>query len=388
MSEIIHGLEDTCSDDHLWLVPTIVEFVKETGELSFLEEVIPFAEGEPATVYEHMKRALDFSAEQIGATGVCKGLRADWNDCLNLGGGESALVSFLHVWAINSFLEVARHLNRTADMEKYSAMAETVKETCNRELWDGEWYLRGFTKKGLKIGSKDNDEGKIFLEHMAWAVIGDIAPRERGLSAMDAVDKHLYSKYGLHLLWPAYGKPNDDIGYVTRVYKGIKENAAIFSHPNSWPIIAECILGRGERAMKFYDAILPYNQNDLIEIREAEPYSYCQFIMGRDHTAHGRARHPWLTGTAGWMYTAATKYILGVRLSFQGLVIDPCIPAGWDGFEVVRQWRGATYNIKVQNPGHVEKGVASVSINGRQVTGNIIPQQPARSVNEVVVVMG
>lgn len=388
MSEIIHGLEDTCSDDHLWLVPTIVEYIKETGEIGLLDEIIPFAEGEPAPVYEHLKRALDFSAEQIGATGVCKGLRADWNDCLNLGGGESALVSFLHVWAINSFLEVARHLNRAADVEKYSQMAETVKETCNCELWDGEWYLRGFTRKGLKIGSKDNEEGKIFLEHMAWAVIGEIAPRERALSAMDAVDKHLYSQYGLHLLWPAYGQPNDDIGYVTRVYKGIKENGAIFSHPNAWPIIAECLLGRGERAMKFYNAILPYNQNDIIEIREAEPYSYCQFIMGRDHTAHGRARHPWLTGTAGWMYTAATKYMLGVRISFEGLVIDPCVPAAWEGFEVVRQWRGATYHIKVQNPTHIEKGVKSVLVNGNLVLGNVVPQQPAGSVNDVVVTMG
>lgn len=388
MDEIIHGLEDTCSDDHLWLVPTIVEFVKETGDLDFLEQVIPFADGEPASVYDHMKRALDFSASQTGANGVCKGLRADWNDCLNLGGGESALVSFLHVWAINAFLELARHLGRSADVEKYTMLAATVKETCNRELWDGAWYLRGFTKKGLKIGSKDNTEGKIFLEHMAWAVIGEIAPRERALSAMDAIDRHLYSNYGNHLLWPAYSQPNDDIGYVTRVYKGIKENGAIFSHPNAWPIIAECLLGRGVRAMKFYDAILPYNQNDIIEIRQAEPYSYCQFIMGRDHSAHGRARHPWLTGTAGWMYTAATKYILGVRLSFEGLVIDPCLPAEWDGFEVVRQWRGATYNITVQNPAHIEKGVKSVRVNGQQMTGNVVPQQPAGSINEVMVVMG
>jgi N,N'-diacetylchitobiose phosphorylase len=188
-------------------------------------------------------------------------------------------------------------------------------------------------------------------------------------------------------LWPAFSRPNDDIGYVTRVYKGIKENAAIFSHPNSWPIIAECLLGRGDRAMKFYDAILPYNQNDLIEIREAEPYSYCQFIMGRDHTAHGRARHPWLTGTAGWMYTAATRYILGVRLDFDGLIIDPCIPADWNGFEVSRQWRGAAYKITVQNPQKVQKGIKSLTLNDQPVNGPI-PPQPAGSVNEVVVVMG
>ena len=391
--DIIHGLKDTCSDDHLWLIPTICQYVKETGDLGFFDQVIPFAEGEPATVYEHMRRALDFSAEQVGATGVCKGLRADWNDCLNLGGGESALVSFLHVWALNAFVEAARFLERRADTGKYAALAERVKEVCNRELWDGEWYLRGFTRKGLKIGSKDNAEGKIFLEHMPWTVIAGIATPERALSAMDAVDRHLYSPYGLHLLWPAFSFPDDDIGYVTRVYKGIKENAAIFSHPNAWPIIAECILGRGSRAMKFYDAILPYNQNDRIEVRQAEPYSYCQFIMGRDHTAHGRARHPWLTGTAGWMYTAATQYILGIRPAYDGLLVDPCIPGVWDGFEVTRQWRGATYHIQVHNPEHVEKGVREVRMKdegGRLNVhkGLLLPQMPAGTIAEVFVIMG
>jgi N,N'-diacetylchitobiose phosphorylase len=385
--DVIHGLKDTCSDDHLWLVPSIVEWVKETGDVGFLEEEIPFADGERATVYEHMKRALDFSARHVGPHGVCEGLRADWNDCLNLGGGETALVTFMHVWAINAFLEAAKHLGRADDVKTYSAMAEKVNKVSNEVLWDGEWYIRGFTRKGIKIGSKANEEGKIFLEHMSFAIMSGIAPRDRALSAMDAVDTHLYSKYGLHLTWPTYSRPDDDIGYLTRVYRGIKENGAIFSHPNAWPIIAECILGRGERAMKFYDAILPYNQNDIIEVREAEPYSYCQFIMGKDHTAHGRARHPWLTGTGGWMYTAATKHILGIRLDFAGLVIDPCIPASWPGFEVERQWRGATYRIKVENPGHVEKGVKSVLLNGKPVAGPI-PPQPAGSTNAVAVVMG
>jgi N,N'-diacetylchitobiose phosphorylase len=361
--------------------------VKETGEIAFLDEVIPFADGERATVYEHMKRALDFSARHVGPHGVCEGLRADWNDCLNLGGGETALVTFMHVWAINAFLEAARHLGRKDDAKKYSDMAEKVKRVANDVLWDGEWYIRGFTKKGIKIGSKDNEEGKLFLEHMAFAILSGAAPRDRAVSAMDAVDRHLYSRYGLHLTWPTYSRPDDDIGYLTRVYKGIKENGAIFSHPNSWPIIAECMLGRADRAMKFYDAILPYNQNDIIDVREAEPYSYCQFIMGKDHTAHGRARHPWLTGTGGWMYTAATKHILGIQLDFAGLVVDPCIPSDWPGFEVQRQWRGAVYRIKVENPRHVQKGVASITLNGGKVTGPI-PEQRAGSVNAVVVTMG
>ncbi|MGD0800252.1 MAG: hypothetical protein ABR906_02940, partial [Terracidiphilus sp.] len=220
-----------------------------------------------------------------------------------------------------------------------------------------------------------------------WAVVSDAASPEHGKSCMDSVDKYLYSKYGIHLAWPAFSKPNDDIGFIGRVYKGVKENGAIFSHPNPWAIIAECKLGRGQRAMKFYDSLLPYNQNDMIEIREAEPYSYCQFIMGKDHTAHGRARHPWLTGSGGWNYTAVTRWILGVRLGFDGLIVDPCIPADWKEFSVTRQWRGATYNITVNNPHGVEKGVTAVTLDGSHVSGPIKPQ-PVGSMHSIVVTMG
>ena len=385
--QMIHGLEHTCSDDALWLVVTICEYVKETGDLALFEEVVAFADEGEATVYEHLKRALDFSAEQVGATGICKGLRADWNDCLNLGGGESAMVSFMHHWALRAFVKAAQHLGRSEEAAKYSEMADRVKEACDHELWDGEWYLRGITATGQKVGSKENEEGKVFIESNTWAVVSDAASPERGKSAMDAVDKHLYSEFGIHLLWPAFSKPNDDVGFVGRVYKGIKENAAIFSHPNPWAVIAECKLGRGDRAMKFYNSLLPYKQNDMIEIREAEPYSYCQFVMGRDHTAFGRARHPWLTGSGGWNYTAATRWILGVRLTFDGLIVDPCVPADWKGFEVKRQWREARYNITVKNPDGVQKGVKSVTLNGNS-TSMPIPAQKAGSVNEVVVTMG
>jgi N,N'-diacetylchitobiose phosphorylase len=386
-ADIIHGLEDTCSDDALWLVTTICEFVKETGDLAFFDQVVPFADKGEGTVYEHMKRALDFSAEQVGHTGICKGLRADWNDCLNLGGGESAMVSFMHHWALRAFLEAAEQLRRADDVARYGAMADHVRAACERELWDGEWYIRGITKKGIKIGTRSSKEGKVFLESNSWAVMSDAASPEHGRSCMDAVYKHLFSPYGLHLVWPSYSQPDDDIGYVTRVYKGIKENGAIFSHPNPWAIIAECKLGRGNRAMEFYDALLPYNQNDIIETREAEPYSYCQFIMGRDHTAHGRARHPWLTGSAGWAYTAATRWMLGVRLTFDGLIVDPCIPRDWPEFTMTRQWRGATYRIHVSNPRHVEKGVRRVTLNGKE-TSFPVPPQCAGSMNDIEVTMG
>ncbi|MEC6832161.1 N,N'-diacetylchitobiose phosphorylase [Photobacterium toruni] len=385
----IHGIDDTCSDDHLWLVPTICKYVTETGEESFLDEVIPYADGGDATVYDHMKAALDFSAEYVGQTGICKGLRADWNDCLNLGGGESAMVSFLHFWALQEFIQLAKYQGKTADIEKYTEMAANVREACETHLWDDEggWYIRGLTKNGDKIGTAQQTEGRIHLESNTLAVLSGMASQDRGEQAMDAVDENLYSDYGLHLNAPSFSTPNDDIGFVTRVYQGVKENGAIFSHPNPWAWVAEAKLGRGDRAMKFYDALNPYNQNDMIETRMAEPYSYVQFIMGRDHQDHGRANHPWLTGTSGWAYFAVTNFILGVQTGFDGLTINPCIPTEWPGFEVTREWRGATYNINITNPNHVSKGIKSITLNGQPVDGAIAPQVEG-SVNTVTVVMG
>lgn len=384
--DMIHDIKDACSDDALWLVSTIVEYVKETGEFSFLEEEITYADSGKGTVYEHMTRILDFSGEQVGKTGICKGLRADWNDCLNLGGGESALVTFLHYWALENFLELAHYIGKTKDIQKYSAMRDKVKEVCDNELWDQEWYIRGITKNGKRIGTIHDIEGKIHLESNAWAVLSGAAPTEKGLKAMDAVDKYLYTPYGIMLNGPSYTVPDDDIGFVTRVYPGVKENGAIFSHPNPWAWASECILGRGDRAMKYYDALSPYNQNDKIEIREAEPYSYCQFIMGKDHTAFGRARHPFMTGTGGWAYFSATRYILGIRPDFDRLLIDPCIPGDWSEFKVNREWRGAIYHITVKNPDGVMKGIHSIQLNSVEVSEIIA--QPKGSKNEVVVIMG
>lgn len=387
LKDVIHGLKDVCSDDALWLVPSICEYVKETGEAELFEEAVTFADGGQATVYEHMKRILDFSAQQVGPAGICKGLRADWNDCLNLGGGESAMVSFLHYWALEAFIEAARFLGRASDAECYRTIADKVRTACENNLWDGSWYIRGITSKGVKIGTQKDAEGKVHLESNTWAVVSGAASAERGTACMDAVDDYLYSGYGIHLVSPSYSVPDDDIGFVTRVYKGVKENGAIFSHPNPWAWVAECKLGRGDRAMRFYDALLPYNYNDRVEIRQAEPYSYCQFIMGRDHTAFGRARHPWLTGSAGWAYTAVTRWMLGIRLSFEGMIVDPCIPGAWKEFKVSRLWRGARFNIHVKNSSGVQKGVKSVTLNGNALSG-AIPPQAAGSVNEIEVIMG
>jgi N,N'-diacetylchitobiose phosphorylase len=300
------------------------------------------------------------------------------------------MVSVLHHWALIHFVSLAERLGRRPDAERYAKLAEKVRSVCETVLWNGQWYTRGISSSGRKIGAPENAEGKVFMESNTWAVVSGAASAERGKAAMDAVDEYLYTPYGLALCAPAFSTPDDEVGFVTRVYKGIKENAAIFSHPNPWAWCAEAILGRGDRAMKFYDALCPYYQNDKIEIREAEPYTYCQFIMGPDHTAFGRARHPFMTGSAGWSYFAATRYMLGVRPDFDTLVIDPCVPAGWKGFTLSRTWRGAVYEIEVENPQGVSKGVRELRLNGAALKDGAtgIPVQPAGSVNQVKVMMG
>ncbi|MDL2301683.1 N,N'-diacetylchitobiose phosphorylase [Lachnospiraceae bacterium OttesenSCG-928-D06] len=383
-SQMIHGLEDTCSDDALWLIGAITEYVKETGDMAFLEEVYSYADKGEGTVYEHMTKILDFSTVQIGTHGVCKGLRADWNDCLNLGGGESAMVSFLHYWALEHFVSLAEYIGKSEDVEKYTKIMENISDIAEKELWDGDWYIRGITGSGKKIGTSEDKEGKIHLESNAWAVLSGAVPYEKAVKAMDSIDKHLYTPYGIMLNAPSYTEPDEEIGFVTRVYPGLKENGAVFSHPNPWAWAAECKLGRGDRAMKFYDALCPYYQNDNIETRQAEPYSYCQFIVGKDHDAFGRARHPFMTGTGGWAYFSATRYILGIQPGFDELIINPCIPADWDNFKVTRKWRGAEYCITVSNPDGVMKGVKEIWQNGELVE----KIKPTDGVNEIKILMG
>ena len=385
-SQIVHGLKDACADDALWLVSSIVQYVKETGDFAFVDEIVTYADGGEGTVYEHMKKILDFSAREVGRTGICKGLRADWNDCLNLGGGESAMVSFLHHWALGNFVSLAQRLGRQEDAAHYSAMAEKVKAVCETVLWDGKWYIRGITADGRKIGTQQDTEGRVHMESNTWAVLSGVADREHGLSAMDSVDEYLYTEYGLMLNAPCFHTIDDSIGFVTRVYPGLKENGSIFSHPNPWAWCAEAILGRGSRAMKFYNALCPALQNDKIEIRQAEPYTYCQFVAGRDHTAFGRANHPFMTGSSGWAYYAATQYLLGIRPEFDSLTIDPCVPGDWKEFSVQRKWRGAWYQIHVTNPDGVEKGVKTMTLNG--VAVDKIPVQAPGTVAEIEVTMG
>ncbi|MDR0301912.1 MAG: N,N'-diacetylchitobiose phosphorylase [Treponema sp.] len=365
---VIHGLQDACSDDALWLVSSVVEYIRETGDTAFADLIMPYAdmEAEPDSVYEHCKKILEFSQRMVGSHGICQGLRADWNDCLNLGGGESAMVSFLHLWALDNFIRLAEFLGRTKDAAYFKQIHKKTAAVCREVLWDGMWYLRGFTKTGRPIGTDADAQGKVHLESNTWAVIAGTDSATRGKLAMDSVEKYLGTPYGLMLNAPAYTVIDDDVGFVTRVYPGLKENGAIFSHPNPWAWIAECILGRGEKAMALYNQLCPATWNDRCDIRKAEPYSTCQFITGKDHPAFGEAHHPFMTGSGGWSYFAATQYILGIRPDFDKLIVDPCIPPGWDGFGAVRRFRGGEYHITVKNPRHISKGVKKILINGKE----------------------
>jgi N,N'-diacetylchitobiose phosphorylase len=387
-SSIIHGLKDACSDDALWLVSSIVEYIKETGETAFADIILPYADPEaaPDSVYEHCKKILEFSQRMVGSHGICQGLRADWNDCLNLGGGESALVSYLHLWALDNFISLAEFLGRTDDAVHFKQVHEKTAALCRETLWDGEWYLRGFTKTGRPIGTDADAQGKVHLESNTWAVIAGKDGAERGKQAMDSVEKYLGTPYGLMLNAPAYTNVDDNIGFVTRVYPGLKENGAIFSHPNPWAWVAECILGRGEKAMNLYNQLCPAAWNDHCEIRKAEPYSTCQFITGKDHFAFGEAHHPFMTGSGGWSYFAATQYILGIRPDFDKLIVDPCIPSDWDGFSAVRRFRGREYQITVKNPCHVNKGVKKILTNGEEK--GIIPLVKSGEICRVEVTLG
>ena len=385
-ASIVHGLKDACSDDALWLVVAIAQYIKETGDFSFAAEYVTYADGGEESVYDHLKRILNFSAEQVGQNGICKGLRADWNDCLNLGGGESAMVSFLHYWALDHFIPLAEKLGNLEDAVYYRAMAEHVKSVCERVLWDGKWYIRGITADNRKIGTHTDEEGKVHLESNTWAVLSGVASKERGEQALAAIEEYLYTPYGIMLNAPPYTKPDDGIGFVTRVYPGLKENGAIFSHPNPWAWGAACALGEGAIAMSFYDALCPYNQNDKIEVRQAEPYVYCQFVVGKAHTAFGRARHPFMTGSAGWSYFAATEYMLGIKPDYDCLIVDPCVPPDWKEFSVTRVWRGATYDIHITNPVGVSCGVKRILLDGAPVA--FIPSLTAGARCRVEVELG
>lgn len=373
------------SDDHLWPVLATCAYVKETGDLAFLNEIIPFYEKgkdekplESGTVLEHLRRALAFTKTDTGAHGLPLAGFADWNDTINLASGaESLFTANLYGVALKEMIALSQFLGNHELVAALQQDYEAMKATVNEHAWDGEWYVRYFDYDGSPLGSKQNAQGKIYLNGQSWPVLSGFATPERAAQAMESVRTHLNTPKGIKLSAPGFNGFDHTKGGVTTYPPGAKENGGIFLHPNPWAMIAETMLGNGERAYEYYAQLNPAAKNDILDEYEIEPYVYAQNILGDEHPQFGLGRNSWLSGTASWMYQAATRYILGIRPDFAGLLIDPCIPAAWDGFAVTRKFRGSTYDIQVKNPNHVNKGVKSVCVDGIALPNNLIPFSPA-----------
>ncbi|MCQ9207195.1 MAG: glycosyl transferase [Omnitrophica bacterium] len=380
------------SDDPLWLILAVGGYIKETKDFAFLDEEIKYVDGGSGTMYEHLKGAIDFVESEKGPNGFTLMRFADWNDCLNLGAdnerAETTWVPELHYLAINEFVKLTEFSKKAEDTKKYVAMAKKVKDNFNNKAWDGKWYMRGTDKFGNPVGSEKNSKGKIYLNTQAWAVMSGIADGEKAKACMDMVKDHLDTEHGIMLLAPAYTEFDPILGAITTFAPGLKENGGIFCHSNPWAMIAETILGRGDRAFEYYKKILPPLKNKIADIHMTECYIYSQFITGRDNPHFGRARNSWLTGTAAWNMVAISQYILGIRPDYEGLKVDPCIPRKWKGFKIRRKFRNAVYEIEIKNPKGISKGINSLSVDGKSVKGNIIPDYADGKTHKVEAVLG
>jgi cellobiose phosphorylase len=384
------------SDDHLWLVLAVNAYLKETGDFAFLDEPIPFYERdrqerplESGSVAEHLRRALAFTRGDTGAHGLPLLGFADWNDTVNLrAGAESLFTANLYGRALLEMIALAEHQGDSATAAAYRQDYETMAVRVNEVAWDGAWYLRYFDHDGTPLGSASNAQGKVWANAQSWPVLSGFAPPERARSALDAVYRHLNTAHGIKLSTPGYDGFDPARGGVTTYPPGAKENGGIFLHANPWVIIAEAMLGNGERAFRYYDQINPAAKNESIDVFECEPYVYPQNILGDEHPQFGLARNSWLTGTASWAYQAAVQWILGVRPEYGGLRIDPCIPAAWPGFRISRLFRGARYDVEVRNPQGAHKGVAAITLDGRPLPDNLLPASGDGQTHTVVVTMG
>ncbi len=379
------------SDDPLWIILSTTAYVKETGDMKFLKEKVKWADGGAATMYDHLKAPLDYTYKTIGSHRIPLMGFADWNDTLHINGpkpGESVWVAQFFVKCARDFAELAKVLGKTADAQKYLKMAEDMAARVNKVCWDGKWYAMAFDGWGTMLGSDKQKEGKVYLNTQTWAVISDVADSRRGAICMDAVKNYLDSKYGVALMFPGFKHFSPRLGGVSTFPPGLKENGGIFSHANPWAVIAETRLGRVENAMKYYRQLLPPTKDRIQDVHRAEPYVYAQAIASEEHRDFGFARNSWLTGAATWNFVAGTQYILGIRPTYSGLMVDPCIPKDWGKYEVTRKFRGSTYHIVVKNPRHVSKGVSSIIVNGKKISGNVIPAQRSPKPIEVEVILG
>ncbi len=383
------------NDDPLWLIAGTAAYIKETGDYSILDEMTPFDNDMSTAVpfMEHLKRSFHYTIEHLGPHNLPLIGRADWNDCLNLNCfsrepgesfqtfgpsegpvAESVFIAGMFVKYGRDYAAICRHRGLT---EEAAAADKAIADMCGaveKNGWDGEWFLRAYDAYSNKVGSKECEEGQIFIEPQGFCVIAEIG-LEKGLcqKALESVEQRLDTKYGIVLLQPPYRKYHVELGEISSYPPGYKENAGIFCHNNPWISIAETVIGRGDRAWQVYTRTCPAYIEDISEIHRTEPYVYSQMIAGKDAPRHGEAKNSWLTGTAAWTFLDVSQFILGIRPDYDGLVVDPCIPAFLDGFTAKRDFRGVIYEITVKNPDHVQKGVPSLVVDGKTLEGNLIP---------------
>lgn len=382
------------NDDPLWLILSTTDYIKETGDFGILDEMVPFDNDQSVAKphFEHLKLSFYHVVNNLGPHGLPLIGRADWNDCLNLncfsndpnesfqttenrsgGTAESLMIAGLFVVYGREYVGLCRQIGKDKEAEEAQKHVDTMVETIKKHGWDGDWYLRAYDFYGNKVGSKENEEGQIFIESQGWCSMAEVG-KEEGMmeKALDSVKEKLDTEYGIVLNNPAFSKYVIEYGEISTYPAGYKENAGIFCHNNPWIMIGETKLGRGERAWEYFRKISPAYLEDISALHRTEPYVYAQMIAGKDAYKPGEAKNSWLTGTAAWNYYAITRYILGIRPDYEGLIIDPCIPSSWKGFSVRRNLRGTLFNIKVTNPASVNKGVAKMTVDGKEVKGNVV----------------
>ncbi|OAM87279.1 glycosyl transferase [Termitidicoccus mucosus] len=382
-------------DDHLWLVLSTCAYIKETGDRAILDAPVGYADkpGGTENLLHHLETSIAYTMKQRGPHGLPLIGHADWNDCLNLNCfstepnesfqcagdvkgsiAESAMIAGLFLYATRELTELYRWLGRAADAMRIAQHHAEMLDAVETHAWDGEWYIRAFDAAGKPVGSNVCDEGKIFIESQAWCVLGGAgAGNGRARQALESVHQHLYTPDGIILQQPAYSTYHLELGEVSSYPPGYKENAGIFCHNNTWVHLGWCQLGEGDRAFEYYLSICPAAKEARIETYRCEPYVYAQMIAGRDAATPGEAKNAWLTGTAAWTFVTVSQGIFGLQPGYDGLRLDPCIPRSWPGFSVTRRYRGATYHITVKNPGARSKGIESLKIDGRKISGNVIP---------------
>ncbi len=364
------------ADDALWLFPTVYKYVAESGNLAFIDEVIPYANQDSGTVYDHLKRAIGFSMNRLGPHGLPAGLYADWNDCLRLGEkGESTFVAmqyYLAMSILRKFAEYKKDAEYIAFLdEKQAALGKLLNELC----WNEDRFVRGFTQAGETIGKRTDPEANMWLNPQSWAVISGLATPEQADIALNQVDVRLNTDYGAVLMDPPY-HAHAFAGALAVIYNaGVKENAGIFSQSQGWIILAEALRGHGGRAFRYFLENAPAAQNDRAEIRKLEPYCYGQFTEGKASPHFGRSHVHWLTGTASTVMVGCVEGILGMRPDFCGLRIAPAIPKAWEGFTIEKVFRGCKLHIVVKNPNHVESGFTEMKVNGKVMPDNYVPAE-------------